>query len=78
VRVFNAVNPRSNCADPVPDVLRSCLGSRADQLDLSWHENPDHAFDALYATDNIQRALGFASDEPTRATGESRSEDPVS
>ena len=64
-RIFNVVNPRTNCADPVPEVLRSCLGSRAEQLDLSWYEKPGHSYDALYATDNIQTALGFSSDDPT-------------
>ncbi len=66
VRVFNAVTPLANCGDPVPAVLRSCLGSRADQLDLSWYERPGHSYDALYATENIQSRLSFSPAESTR------------
>jgi UDP-glucose 4-epimerase len=65
VRVFNVVTARANCSDPVPAVLRSCLGDRAERLDLSRYESPGHSYDALYAMDNIQRALGFFAEEST-------------
>ncbi len=67
VRVFNVVTLRANCADPVPEVLRSCLGSRADQMDLSWYEKPGHSCDALYSMDAIKSALGFSPEEYTRS-----------
>jgi UDP-glucose 4-epimerase len=58
VRVINVVTQQANCGDPVPAVLRACLGERAEELDLSWYERPGHAYDALYATDKLQGLLG--------------------
>lgn len=63
VRVFNVVTPQANCGDPVPAVLRACLGDRADTLDLSWYESPGHAYDALYTTDGIQTLLNSSPEE---------------
>ena len=73
VRVFNVVTPRANCGDPVPAVLRACLGARAESIDMSWHESPGHAYDALYATDGLRNLL--RSETPARSTaaaGEAR------
>ena len=66
VRVFNVVGPDANVSDPVPAVLRSSLGARSEQLDLSWYDAPGHEFDAPYAMDKISSALGFSPEKSTR------------
>jgi UDP-glucose 4-epimerase len=66
VRVFNVVGMDANCSDPIPIMLRACLGPRSKQLDLSWYDCPEHAYDALYAMDKIEKGLGFSPKESTR------------
>jgi nucleoside-diphosphate-sugar epimerase len=66
VRVYNVVGPQANCSDPVPDMLRVCLGERSEQLDLSGYARPGHAYDALYTMDKIRRDLGFIPEKSTR------------
>jgi nucleoside-diphosphate-sugar epimerase len=76
VRVFNVVGMHINSSDPVPAILRAALGSRSEQLDLSWYDHPDHSYDALYEMDKIGTALGFLPEGSTRAPRTSNKEQP--
>jgi nucleoside-diphosphate-sugar epimerase len=66
VRNFNVVGPTASCDDPVPAVLRSVLGERADKLDLSHYEKPGHEFDPIFDMTAIRQALGFVPQLPVR------------
>lgn len=72
VRVFNVLGMDANCSDPVSTVLRASLGERGAHLDLSWYDDPEHAYDPLYTMDKIGRDLGFFPQESTRVTRESQ------
>jgi nucleoside-diphosphate-sugar epimerase len=68
--VYNLVGPRSYCADPVADVIRSSLGRRANGLDLSWFEAPERRYTPVYSLDAIREGLGFVPSESWEATPE--------
>ncbi|MEK7415289.1 MAG: NAD(P)-dependent oxidoreductase [Planctomycetota bacterium] len=59
VRCFNVAGPTASCDDPIPAVLRSVLGEKAKQLDMSHYDQPGHAFDPIFSTAAIRQALGF-------------------
>jgi nucleoside-diphosphate-sugar epimerase len=68
VRVFNVIGPDINSRDSVPALLRTALGARSEQLDLSWYDRPGHEHDALYTRDKITTALGFSPEQPMRTS----------
>jgi nucleoside-diphosphate-sugar epimerase len=73
VHRMNLVAPWTRTDRPVPDTLRSLLGSQVDQLDLSHYQRTGHEFDALFTTARLQQVLGFVPRVDPRlapATGE--------
>ncbi len=58
VRILNATAPKAWVADPVADVLRGWWG---DSVDVSYFEQPDHAYDAVYDVSRIEKELGFVA-----------------
>jgi len=58
VRILNATAPKAWVADPVADVLRGWWG---DSVDVSYFEEPDHAYDAVYDVSGIEKELGFVA-----------------
>ena len=58
VRILNATAPKAWVADPVADVLR---GWWDDTVDVSYFEQPGHAYDAVYHVRRIEEELGFVA-----------------
>lgn len=58
VRIMNAAGPRAWVAVPVAQLLRHWWG---EDVDLSYFEDPDHAYDAVYDVRRIERELGFVA-----------------
>ncbi len=58
VRTMNATGPRAWVAEPMPQILRTWWG---DDVDLSYYDDPAHAFDSLYDVRRIREELGFAA-----------------
>ena len=66
VRVYNVVGTYLNSSDPVAQVLKSALGPRSEQLDLTWYNRPEQAYAPLYRIDQIEKALGFTPEKSTK------------
>jgi hypothetical protein len=58
MRIINATGPKAWVADPVADILRNWWG---EEVDVSYFEQPGHAFDAVYQVDRIREELGFVA-----------------
>ena len=58
VRILNATAPQAWVADPVADVLRGWWG---DSVDVSYYDEPDQAYDAVYDVSGIKKELGFVA-----------------
>ncbi|TFG65638.1 MAG: NAD(P)-dependent oxidoreductase, partial [Anaerolineales bacterium] len=64
VRIMNATGPQAWVADPVVEILRTWWG---DDVDLSYFEQPGHAYDAVYDVQRIKEELGFVAEvQPKR------------
>jgi nucleoside-diphosphate-sugar epimerase len=59
VRIVNAAPPKAWVADPVADILANWWG---DDVDLSYHRQPGHEYDAVYDVSCIERELGFVAE----------------
>jgi UDP-glucose 4-epimerase len=59
VRIMNAASPKAWVAEPVGDILRRWWG---DDVDLSYFEQPGHAYDAVYDVRRIKAELGFVAE----------------
>lgn len=68
VRVFNVIGPDANSREPVPTMLRAALGARGEHVDVSWYEQPEHEYAALYTSDTLKAALGFSAERSMRPT----------
>ena len=58
VRIMNAAGPEAWTAVPVSEVLRGWWG---DDVDLSFFEQPGHAYDSVFDVNLIERELGFVA-----------------
>lgn len=68
VHTWNLVGPDSSCGMPTADMLRAVLGERAAEYDLSYYEQPGHAYKPVFDMDAISDAIGFRPQRSTRAT----------
>jgi len=59
VRIVNAAPPKAWVADPVADILANWWG---DEVDLSYHRQEGHEYDAVYDVSCIERELGFVAE----------------
>ncbi len=59
VRIMNATGPQAWVADPVADILRAWWG---DDVDLTYFEQPEHKYAAVYDVQRIKAELGFVAE----------------
>ncbi|MDG0814070.1 NAD-dependent epimerase/dehydratase family protein [Cohnella rhizosphaerae] len=72
VHTWNLVGPDSSCSIPTADMLRSVLGDRAADYDLSYYEQPGHAHKPVFDMRAIADAIGFYPQRSMRAQPASR------
>jgi nucleoside-diphosphate-sugar epimerase len=59
VHRLNLVAARARTPIPTAPALRRVLGERADDLDLSYYEEPGNEYALVYATGELERTHGF-------------------
>jgi len=62
VRTMNAAGPTAWVAAPVAEILETWWGK---DVDLSYFEEPGHAYDSVYDVSRIQTEIGFVAKRTT-------------